>query len=64
MKEYIPETFWDERVKAYGDLGDGYSNRNHQNYEDKIRMRKAFEMLDIRGCPTIIPQQIIIHAHI
>lgn len=50
MKEYIPETFWDERVKVLGDLGDGYANRDYQNYEDKIRMKKAFEVLgDVSG---------------
>ena len=54
MKEYIPETFWDERVKVLGDLGDGYSNRDLQNYEDKIRMKKAFELLgDVSELKTL-----------
>ena len=54
MKAYVPETFWDERVKVLGDLGDGYSNRDYQKYEDRIRMKKAFDILgDISGLRTL-----------
>jgi SAM-dependent methyltransferase len=45
MKPYIPERFWDERVREYGELGDGYANPDTQAYEDRIRMKKALEML-------------------
>jgi len=49
-QEYAPESFWDERVRSLGDLGDGYANRNLQNYEDRVRMRKAFGILgDVSG---------------
>ena len=47
---YVPEIFWDERALKHGDLGDGYFNSDFQNYEDKIRMKKAFEIIgDISG---------------
>lgn len=59
-KEYVPETFWDERARCFGDLGDAYLDRDYQDYELGIRMKKAFEMLPIKpgmhildaGCGT------------
>ena len=47
---YVPEKFWNDRVKMHGDLADGYLNQDYQNYEVNIRMKKVFEILgDVSG---------------
>lgn len=45
MSEYDPDSYWNERTKKYKDLGDGYRNRDIQDYEMKVRMKKAYEAL-------------------
>ena len=42
---YDPSSFWDNRARVLGDLGDSYSNRVYHNYEDRIRWLKSVSLL-------------------
>lgn len=53
-EKYIPEEYWNNRIKAFGEFGDGYIDPEYQYHEDYIRMKKVFDILgDVRGLKVL-----------